>query len=286
MAQASNKAKLENAQNKQHPASMDIHLLPAFSPELASEDTVERLIRAIQIQLNVERIGLFMLSADKKSMLLLISKEVRGVSMPLSGLAGFTAQTGETLIVADAYQDPRFDDTMDKKLGNVTKQVLCVPVFRESDDAMDDVLAVVQCINRTGLKVNIPFNAEDEQRLKVATKYLCRAFKMNDSQKPHVKSFSLPDVRLSSQIGGFTGEYFQNKHDTTYNIKVRLLFGCNILDQTSGQLPHSSNLKDESPACHPMIFKIPIANVPFGSRIIFDIYQHQKIIGWTGTLIL
>eukprot|EP00762_Andalucia_godoyi_P004748 ANDGO_03658.mRNA.1 Adenylate cyclase 2 len=58
------------------------------------------------------------------------------------GIAGYVAQTGEPLLVPDAYQDPRFNKEADKKSGFVTKSILCVPL-----KVHGKVLGVVQVIN-------------------------------------------------------------------------------------------------------------------------------------------
>ncbi len=45
-----------------------------------------------------------------------------------TGIAGHVFTTGESLIVHDAYADPRFNRSVDEKTGYVTKSILCVPI--------------------------------------------------------------------------------------------------------------------------------------------------------------
>lgn len=74
------------------------------------------------------------------------------------GIAGYVAESGETLNVPDAYQDPRFDSGFDQRTGYVTRTVLCMPV----KDRFGDVIAVIQAINkREGV-----FEPEDEDFLR------------------------------------------------------------------------------------------------------------------------
>lgn len=45
------------------------------------------------------------------------------------GLAGWVAQTGHVVNLADAYDDPRFDRTWEIKSGYRTQSLLCVPSY-------------------------------------------------------------------------------------------------------------------------------------------------------------
>jgi signal transduction histidine kinase/CRP-like cAMP-binding protein len=51
------------------------------------------------------------------------------IRLPIGrGLAGFVAKTGETVNIADAYKDPRFNPEIDKRSGYKTRNVLCMPM--------------------------------------------------------------------------------------------------------------------------------------------------------------
>jgi GAF domain-containing protein len=78
-----------------------------------------------------------------------------------SGIVGCVVQTGATEIVADAYQDPRFNHDMDQRTGYRTKSILCMPV----KDSEGYVIAALQMINkRSGV-----FTSEDAELLEVFT---------------------------------------------------------------------------------------------------------------------
>ncbi len=65
------------------------------------------------------------------------------------GLAGQVAATGETINIMDAYVDPRFDPSVDQRLGFRTASMLVVPVW--SGDGRR-VVGVIQALNkRTGV---------------------------------------------------------------------------------------------------------------------------------------
>lgn len=71
------------------------------------------------------------------------------------GLAGQVAATGETINVMDAYADPRFDPTVDQRLGYRTVSMLVVPVW--SGDGRR-VVGVIQALNK---KVGV-FERQDQ----------------------------------------------------------------------------------------------------------------------------
>jgi GAF domain-containing protein len=78
-----------------------------------------------------------------------------------SGIVGCVVQTGATEIIADVYQDPRFNNEMDKRTGYRTRSVLCMPV----KDTEGKVIAALQMIN----KRNGSFTTEDAELLDLFT---------------------------------------------------------------------------------------------------------------------
>ncbi|KAI9333274.1 hypothetical protein BDR26DRAFT_806005 [Obelidium mucronatum] len=64
------------------------------------------------------------------------------------GIAGFVASTGKGLNIPDAYQDVRFDQSMDKKIDErvtyVTKSVLATPIF----DPERNIVGVTKLYNK------------------------------------------------------------------------------------------------------------------------------------------
>jgi adenylate cyclase len=71
------------------------------------------------------------------------------------GIAGYVASTGKALNIPDAYKDPRFDPTTDKKTGYVTRNILCLPVFNSANE----LIGVTQLIN----KQQGSFSTSDEE---------------------------------------------------------------------------------------------------------------------------
>ncbi|XP_013786130.1 probable 3',5'-cyclic phosphodiesterase pde-5 [Limulus polyphemus] len=73
------------------------------------------------------------------------SKEIRQVNrFPVgTGIAGFVAQTGESLNIPDVYNDDRFNRSVDQLTGYTTKNLLCMPIF-----IRNRVIGVVQMVNK------------------------------------------------------------------------------------------------------------------------------------------
>jgi adenylate cyclase len=69
------------------------------------------------------------------------------------GLAGMVAVTGTPVVIQDAWEDPRFDRSVDNRSGYRTRSMLCVPV----KDRSGRTLGVVQLINRR----DGPFSSDD-----------------------------------------------------------------------------------------------------------------------------
>jgi len=71
------------------------------------------------------------------------------------GVAGQVATSGNTLNISDAYDNPHFNQTIDKKTGYRTKAILCMAIKCD-----DKVIGVLQLINKlTGSGV---FTSDDE----------------------------------------------------------------------------------------------------------------------------
>ncbi|MEJ2471420.1 MAG: sensor domain-containing diguanylate cyclase [Desulfuromonadales bacterium] len=68
---------------------------------------------------------------------------LKGVTVAAGeGVAGWVAEHGEPLVIADVKEDPRFSDLFDKASSFNTRSVLCVPVRSK-----DHVLGVIELVN-------------------------------------------------------------------------------------------------------------------------------------------
>src|SRR5205823_3580828 len=74
------------------------------------------------------------------------------------GIAGTVAATGETINIADAYEDPRFNPEPDHRTGYRTKTLLTFPMTGQNGR----VIGVFQVVNKNG---GGEFTADDEETL-------------------------------------------------------------------------------------------------------------------------
>ena len=136
-------------------------LVGAFSPELAVNDTIERMLKTLYAVFEVERISLFYVDWSTEELILQVSKdsEIREVRLPMgTGLVGACARSSKVVNVPDVTKDPRFFGDMDKKSGFTTRCVLCCPIF----DGEDHTTAVIQLVNKKGGSI---FSQDDEDIL-------------------------------------------------------------------------------------------------------------------------
>lgn len=71
------------------------------------------------------------------------------------GIVGYVASTGTALNITDAYKDPRFDPSTDRKTGYLTRNILCLPVFNSANE----LIGVTQLVN----KQQGSFSSSDEE---------------------------------------------------------------------------------------------------------------------------
>ena len=72
-------------------------------------------------------------------------KNMVEIRLPIGkGLAGYVGKTGETVNIADAYSDPRFNPEIDMRSGYKTRNVLCMPMR----DKEGKIVGVFQLLNK------------------------------------------------------------------------------------------------------------------------------------------
>src|SRR4051812_2620522 len=98
-------------------------------------------------ELHVERGTLYFVDEQKQEIWTKIAGELSSeIRLPIGkGLAGAVAETGEPLILRDAYDDPRFDRSLDRQTGYRTRSMLCVPIKNRGER----VVGVLQLLNKT-----------------------------------------------------------------------------------------------------------------------------------------
>ncbi len=135
---------------------------------LSSELKIDRLLPLIMDEvtrlINAERSTFYVVDHERGEIWSKIAQkaEINEIRLPIGkGIAGHVAKTGEVVNIKDAYSDPRFDPSTDKKTGYRTRSVLCMPIFEpvRSQKTKPKILAVIQALN----KIDGAFTREDEE---------------------------------------------------------------------------------------------------------------------------
>jgi adenylate cyclase len=129
----------------------EMELLLRVSKQVAAIDTLDELLRTI-VELTAEQTdadrGTLFLNDDRTSEL--YSRVAQGTRvreiriMNNSGTAGHVFTSGKGIVVLDAYNDPRFDQTIDRETGYLTKSIACAPIRT----AKGEIIGVLQMLNK------------------------------------------------------------------------------------------------------------------------------------------
>ncbi len=120
---------------------------------LAQSLDLEKTLRAVMDEardlMQADRSTLFLLDREQEQLWSKVAaadgQTIIDIRFPANkGIAGYVASTGQTLNIPNAYEDPRFDPTTDRRTGYHTRNILCMPVYN-SEGAL---IGVTQLINK------------------------------------------------------------------------------------------------------------------------------------------
>jgi sigma-B regulation protein RsbU (phosphoserine phosphatase) len=157
-------ADLEGSSERMQKMLKEMVTLHEITHALESSDNLDSLLEYImQKSQNV-------MSAEAASLMLVIEETnelefkvtlgpkataIKPFRLPIGkGISGWVAQTGEAVLIPDAYTDSRFDPSFDKRSGFKTNSMLCVPMIHQSK-----VVGIMTLLNKLDGK---PFNENDQ----------------------------------------------------------------------------------------------------------------------------
>lgn len=111
--------------------------------------------------LNCDRSSIFLWDKDRNEVEARPALGVKGSSLRIpagEGIVGETLKTGKSICVDVAYDDPRFNQEVDRKSGYRTRNLICVPLR----DAQNHVVGAFEGINQNE---NRPFTQDDVECL-------------------------------------------------------------------------------------------------------------------------
>ena len=156
--QSAQRAELKAARDEE---AHFLEVANSISSELELEHVLQKIIAAATELLRAERASLFLHDGRTNELWSRVSEGAitQEIRIPAtSGLAGACFNTGDVLNIPDAYADPRFNREVDRRTGQRTQNVLCIPVRNKHERT----LGVLQLVN----KIDGVFNDRDITRLK------------------------------------------------------------------------------------------------------------------------
>ena len=157
-------ARLALADKKLKQAEMLLSVSRKVAAIEGLDEILKTLIEMTTYELGAERGSLFLNDAETGELYSRVaqgnfSREIRILNT--TGVAGAIFSSGKGEIIHDAYQDGRFNRSIDEQTGFVTKSILCAPVKTEKNE----VIGVVQVLNKNDGE----FNQEDLKLLEAMT---------------------------------------------------------------------------------------------------------------------
>ena len=148
------------AARHQRGATALLRATQTLGQSLDLEATLQIVMEQARILMQADRSTLFLYRKELDELWTKVadvnSKNLIEIRISASrGIAGYVASTGKALNITDAYMDKRFDASIDKKTGYLTRNILCLPVFNSANE----LIGVTQLIN----KQQGGFTASDEE---------------------------------------------------------------------------------------------------------------------------
>ena len=128
-----------------------VEMLLEVSRRMAAYDTLDDVLHALvdmtTSEIGAERGSLFLNDPATNELYSRVAqgnikREIRLLNT--SGIAGHVFTSGESMIIADPYADPRFNKSIDEQTGFVTRNILCVPI----KTVKGEIIGVAQSLNK------------------------------------------------------------------------------------------------------------------------------------------
>ncbi len=151
--------------------------------DLELDDMLIQIARKATEVMEADRFTIFLYDKDRDELWTKVAVGVEGQEIRIpsrAGVAGYCFHTGETVTIADAYEDPRFYRFIDEATQYRTRTLLSMPLYSRSGQP----LGVIQLINkRKGL-----FTVEDETFLRTFNNHAAVFIEMAQLQKARIEA--------------------------------------------------------------------------------------------------
>lgn len=185
----------------------------------------KRTIESTSRVLNVAAASLLLLDEDTGELYFDVATGVKGGRLKKvklekgKGIASYVAETGESLIIDDAQNDPRVFKDADKASGFVTKNIICTPV-----KSKDKIIGVLEGINKNKGR----FDDDDLKLINSLANYVAVAIENARLFEDLRNTFHTTAVALAETIelrDPYTGGHTQRVKD--YSVMIGHQMGLN-----------------------------------------------------------
>lgn len=124
-----------------------LDLSDIFSLRNGIEDILERIIHMSSSVMNADRASLFLIDPVSRELWTKVAEKEESIKVRIpmdTGIAGWVVSNDKLINIKDAQKDPRFNKSIDRQTGYVTKSVLCGPV----KNFQGEIVGVIQVINK------------------------------------------------------------------------------------------------------------------------------------------
>ncbi|TMK67793.1 MAG: GAF domain-containing protein [Actinobacteria bacterium] len=174
------------------------------SRTVAAMETLDEVLRALveltARETDADRGTLFLHDAATGELYSRVAQgqQSREIRIPSdSGIAGHVFQTGEGVIVEDAYSNPHFNPQIDEQTGYVTRSIACAPVRL----ANGTIIGVAQVLNKRSGK----FEDDDLALLEAMTAQAATALKSNEYVE-HMQMRRVEEHKFLELVSEITSE--------------------------------------------------------------------------------
>jgi HD-GYP domain-containing protein (c-di-GMP phosphodiesterase class II) len=130
-----------------------------FHAEREFPRLLDRIWGELTRVLHAERSSLFLVDLERGELYSVIAQQEEEIRFPVGkGVAGAVVSSGESILVPEAYADPRFNPEVDQKTGFRTRSLIASPLRNRRGE----ILGVAQVLNRVDGR---PFDEEDRDLL-------------------------------------------------------------------------------------------------------------------------
>jgi adenylate cyclase len=253
---------LYNAGRNQRGVSALLQATTSLGQSLDLETTLQAVMDQARNLLKADRSTVFLLRKESEDLWTKVAtadeQTMMEISIPANrGIAGYVASTGQSLNIPEAYQDPRFDPSTDRRTGYVTRNILCMPVFNSAGE----LIGVTQLIN----KDNGSFTTSDEffmQAFNIQAGIAIENAKLFENvnlEKQYQKDIlqSLSDAVISTDMKG---------NIVTINEAALELLGCPTAPKKNSDNPSEIETETENPTQQQQLWESQLIG-----RLIWDV---------------